>query len=132
MKSRSIPKNALSRMLICGCLAVLISQSGFAAGPGEEEPGKKSKTKNSTLYARNNNSVKIYSDPVKRIMHVVAKENEGKEVDFFVFDLEGTLMHNYRMKAKDHVRIQGLARGTYVYRVFSGDLETASGNFEIR
>ena len=65
-------------------------------------------------------------------MHVVAKENDGKEIDFFVFDLEGTLVQNYKMKAKEHIRIQGLQRGSYVYRVFCGDEETAAGNFEIR
>ena len=35
-------------------------------------------------------------------MHVVAKDNEGKEIDFFVFDLKGTLVQNYKMKAGDH------------------------------
>ena len=65
-------------------------------------------------------------------MHVVAKENEGKEVDFFVFNMQGTLMLNYKMKSGDHQRITGLSRGTYEYRVFSGDEETASGKFMIK
>jgi hypothetical protein len=69
---------------------------------------------------------------LKREMHVVAKENDGKEIDFFVFDLEGTLLHQNKMKAKDHNKISGLQRGTYAFRVFSGDQETAAGNFEIR
>jgi hypothetical protein len=81
---------------------------------------------------RANPSVRIYTDAQKKIMHVVAKENDQKEVDFFVFDLEGTLVQNYKMKAKDHVKIGGLAKGSYIYRVFCGDNETASGNFEIK
>ena len=99
--------------------------------PGEEEPAKK-KAKAKTFASLNNSSVKIYPDALKREMHVVAKNNDGKEIDFFVFDLQGTLVQNYKMKAKDHNRITGLARGTYVYRVFCGDEETAAGNFEIR
>jgi hypothetical protein len=99
--------------------------------PGEEEPAKAAKAKNISS-SRNNNSVKIYPDIIKRKMHVVAKENEGKEIDFFVFDLQGTLVQNFKMKEKDHMKIAGLARGKYVYRVFSGDEETASGQFEIR
>ncbi|MBK7181464.1 MAG: T9SS type A sorting domain-containing protein [Bacteroidetes bacterium] len=63
---------------------------------------------------------------------MVAKENDGREIDFFVFDVEGTLVQHYKMKEKDHYRIAGLSRGTYVYRVFSGDEETATGKFEIR
>jgi hypothetical protein len=65
-------------------------------------------------------------------MHVVAKENDGKEIDFFVFDLEGTLMQHYKMQNGDHERITTLNRGKYVYRVFTGDEETATGELEIR
>jgi len=133
---------AIFALGICGSL--LIAQPSLASGksfkkitllksgPGEEEPAKKSKSRSKSLASRNNSSVKIYPDVVKRDMHVVAKENDGKEIDFFVFDLQGTLVQNYKMKAKDHYRISGLARGLYVYRVFRGDTETASGKFEIR
>lgn len=95
--------------------------------PSEEKPSKKSK-----LPSKNKASVKIYPDPLKKIMHVVARQNKGKEVDFFVFDLEGTLVLNYKMKSKDHQRIVGLPKGSYVYNVFCGDIQTASGNFEIK
>jgi len=101
-------------------------------GPEEDKPAKKSKAKTKTFSSLNNTSVKIYPDILKRDMHVVAKDNDGKEIDFFVFDVEGTMIHHYKMKEKDHYRMAGLARGTYVYRVFSGDEETAAGNFEIR
>ncbi len=103
-----------------------------AEDPEEDKPAKKNKLKSKTFASLNNSSVKIYPDVIKREMHVVAKDNDGKEIDFFVFDTEGTLMHHYKMKAKDHNKMTGLARGTYVYRVFSGDEETAAGNFEIR
>lgn len=102
-------------------------------GPGEEEPAKKTKmTKSKALSYRNNVSVKIYSDPFKRMMHVIAKANKNKSIDFFLFDMEGTLLRNYKLKAKERIKIQGLKKGSYIYRVFSGDEETASGNFEIR
>ena len=100
---------------------------------GEDEPATaKTKTK-TTSTSRSNSIVKIYPDIIKRTMHVVVKEdNEGAPVDFFVFDLHGTLVQNSRMKQRDHLKIAGLARGKYIYRVFAGDTETASGEFEIR
>jgi hypothetical protein len=107
------------------------SASGMTHNPGEEKPAKK-KGKAKAFASLNNASVKIYPDALKRDMHVVAKSNDGKVIDFFVFDMQGTLIQNYKMKAKDHNVITGLARGTYVYRVFSGDEETAAGKFEIR
>lgn len=94
----------------------------------EKNPVKKTRM----ISSRNNQAVKIYPDPVKRVMHVIAKDNDGKQIDFFVFDLEGTLVHHYKMDEGDHQRISGLERGKYVYQVFSGDEETVAGQFEIR
>lgn len=97
----------------------------------EEKPEAKNKT--SRNFAKlNNDAVKIYPDAIKRSMHVVAKENEGKKTDFYVFDLEGTLLKHFKMQPRDHQQIKGLKRGTYIYRVFTGDEETASGKINIR
>lgn len=100
----------------------------------EDKPAKKNKSKAKTkiMASLNNSAVKIYPDVIKRDMHVVAKDNDGKQIDFFVFDTEGSLVHHYKMKAKDHNKLSGLARGIYTYRVFCGDEEKATGNFEIR
>jgi hypothetical protein len=101
----------------------------------EDKPAKKSKTKaktKTTAASLNNNAVRIFPDVIKRDMHVVAKENDGKEIDFFVFKMDGSLVNHYKMKSKDHNKLSGLARGQYVYRVFCGDEEKATGNFEIR
>jgi ribosomal protein L18 len=110
-------------LVIQGCIATTKPVRNSVVLPDEALPVKAS---------RNNPSVNIYTDAQKRVMHVVAKENDQKEVDFFVFDLEGTLVQNYKMKSKDHVKIGGLAKGSYIYRVFCGDNETASGNFVIK
>lgn len=139
MKSKHKHQKILSLLVPVFAVALLLMQPVFSyAGPakttpidkvpGVEKPAKKSKLSSS----RKNNSVKIYPDAFRRITHVVAKQSKGKEIDFFVFDLEGTLLVNYKMKSKEHLKISGLARGSYIYRVFCGDLETASGNFEIR
>lgn len=82
--------------------------------------------------SRNNNAVKIYPDIIKKTMHVIAKENDGREIDFFVFDLQGVLLKHYKMDEGEHQRINGLKRGKYIYHVFCGDEETATGKFDIR
>lgn len=147
MKLNPVRKQ-LKMILATGiCAGTLFAQQALAAGkpikkvstsisvvnPGEEEPvKKKDKAKARAFTSLNNRSVKIYPDAVKRDMHVVAKDNDGKEIDFFVFDLQGTLLQNYKMKNGDHYRLTGLARGIYMYHVFCGDEETAAGKFEIR
>ncbi|MBL7748275.1 MAG: T9SS type A sorting domain-containing protein [Chitinophagaceae bacterium] len=106
--------------------------SGDEEDPKEKKPAKKTKEKAARFVSLNNDAVKIYPDIIKREMHVVAKDNKGKEITFFVFDVQGTLVQQYQMKAKDHYRVSGLKKGTYIYRVFSGDEETATGKFDIR
>lgn len=94
--------------------------------PEEKKPVKKSRS------SRNNNVVRIYPGIFKRVMHVVADEDLQQPIDFFVFDLQGTLMQHYKMKAGDRKKLNKLEKGKYVYNVFSGDEEAANGQFEMR
>jgi hypothetical protein len=143
MKTTFVTPKTITAAIISCCL--LLNSTSRAEGrpvsffnlPGEEEPKEKKpvkKEKTTTTYfaPRNNDAVRIYPDIIKRDMHVVAKDNDGKEISFFVFDVQGTLIQQYKMKAKDHYRVSGLKKGIYIYRVFSGDEETATGKFEIR
>jgi hypothetical protein len=127
-------KPALS-VALCILFSLLLSQPGHAAASttedGKERAAKKANKAKMTS-SRNNSSVKIYPDPLKRIMHIASKQNKGKDIEFFVFDLSGTLVRHYKMTSKDHEKITGLERGKYVYNVFCGDEETAAGEFEIR
>jgi hypothetical protein len=139
MKLKYITQPKTRFFLIGMSIVLMTTQVSYSAtlpvkkiivAPGEEEPVTKNKAR--SFSSRNNISVKIYPDAVRKVMHVIAKTNNNKPIDFYVFDMQGTLMRNYKMKARDHVRIQGLQKGSYVYRVFCGDEETASGNFEIK
>jgi len=129
MKQKLTPL-VLTMSIALGIL--LYSPATMANEDIKKDKDKKERKKSKVSSSRNNSSVKIYPDIIKRVMHVVAKENEGKDVDFFVFDLQGELIQHYKMKAGDHERITGLERGKYVFHVFCGDEETANGKFEIR
>ncbi len=140
MKSKLTSFSAKTVASVGMCIGLLSAQPAFAAGKpymnftslDNSINDELINTKNKSVYLRNNNSVKIYLDAPKKKVHVIAKENKGKQIDFFVFDLEGTLVHNHKMKMKDHHRITNLTKGIYVYRVFCGDEETATGQFEIK
>jgi hypothetical protein len=131
------PKFTLS-LAGCICFSLLAIQPYYSAATvkrnaatiGITEEDKPLKTKSNS--SRNNDAVRIYPDIIKKAMHVVAKSNDGKEIDFFVFDMQGTLMKHFRMKDGEHKTISGLQRGKYIYHVFCGDEETASGKFDIR
>ena len=128
-------KLKFTQSVVVACMALCMMQSSvsFAAGTGDDDPKDKKEAKKAKVSSsRNNSSVKIYPDILKRVMHVVAKDNDGIDVDFFVFDLQGTIVKHYKMKSGEHQKIADLERGKYVFSVFSGDDETATGNFEIR
>ncbi len=80
--------------------------------------------------SKKDREVKIYPDIIKKTMHV--KNIENSEVDFFVFDSEGTLLVHYRMNERDHKRINGLEKGAYTYQVFKKDEMSESGKIIIK
>ena len=80
--------------------------------------------------SRKERDVKIYPDMIKRIMHV--KNVDESTLDFFVFDLEGTLVRHFKMDEGDHKKIGGLYKGSYMYQVFKGDEMSESGKLNIK
>lgn len=80
--------------------------------------------------SRKEREVKIYPDMLKKTMHV--KNVLNTEVDFFVFDTEGTIKVHYKMNEKDHKTINGLDRGIYTYQVFKNDEMSESGKIIIK
>ena len=83
-----------------------------------------------TKVSRKEREVKIYPDVLKKIMHV--KNVINTEVDFFVFDTQGTIMVHYKMNEKDHKKIDGLEKGIYTYQVFKNDEMSESGKIIIK
>jgi len=90
----------------------------------------KEKTVSEKKLPRKDNVVKIYPDAFKRILHV--KSLVETPLDFYVFDLEGTLELHYKMIGKEHKKITSLERGYYMYQVFEGDAMTDSGKINIK
>ncbi|MBO9658192.1 MAG: hypothetical protein J7527_05145 [Chitinophagaceae bacterium] len=129
-------KSTLISLTVLCCLSVINPYHSHATVTpkttteigDDKNPAAKAKSKIST--SRNNDAVRIYPGLISKTMHVVAKDNE-QEIQFFVFDLDSTLIQHFKMKDGDHKKIRGLRKGKYVYHVFSGDEEVATGNFSI-
>jgi len=128
------PKSTQSFIVVAIALCMMMQPgASIAAGKRHDHPKEKKEAGKAKISSsRNNSSVKIYPDIIKRVMHVVAKDNDGADIDFFVFDLQGAIVKHYKMKSGDHQKLGDLERGRYVFSVFSGDEETANGNFDIR
>src|SRR5262245_16750876 len=109
-------------ILTCTTLCMMLTTTATpAAGTGNDDPKEKKEEKKAKVSSsRNNSSVKIFTNIFRRVMHVIAKESD-EQIDFYVFDLEGTMVKHYKMKTGDHQKIDNLARGNYIFSVFAGD-----------
>jgi len=87
----------------------------------DKKPGKREKS------IKSQNVIKVFPDAIKKAMHVVARSGNAKEIEFLVFDLNGNMVLNYKMKAGEKRIIRALKRGSYMYHVFAEDEYLTTG-----
>ena len=92
---------------------------------------RKSVRSANTFKKERKNLIKIVHNPEKKSVRVVVKDIAGQTIDFYVFDLEGTMVINYKLKSKEKKIITNLEKGAYTYNAFSGDEETDFGKIII-
>ena len=97
-----------------------------------EDDKKPAKKRKATRKSTSDVTVKIIPDVLKKALHVVTKSETEKEMTFYVFDMEGTMIMNYKMKGGERKTISGLNKGLYVYHVFCDDEQVATGKLEFR
>ena len=124
MKTNST-QSYLKKLCVYSSLALLgVAQSCTVTESVNTAESKKAKA------SKKEKDVRIYPDIIKKVMHV--RNVEDSQVDFFVFDAEGTIMVHYKMNEGEHKKINGLERGTYTYQVFKNDEMSESGKFIIK
>ena len=102
---------------------IFISKKTFE---DDKKPAKKEKS------FRNQNVVKVYPDIMKKEMHVIAKSGIDKEIEFMVFDINGNMVLNYKMKPGEKRTITELKKGSYMYHVFAEDEYLTTGKIVFR
>ena len=102
---------------------IFISKKNFE---DDKKRGKKEKS------FKNQNVVKVYPDVIRKAMHVVARSGNAKEIEFLVFDINGNMVLNYKMKAGERRTITELKRGSYMYHVFAEDEYLTTGKIVFR
>ena len=80
--------------------------------------------------AARKNVIRLYPNPSYGKISVSATV-EGS-LNFYVFDLEGTLVYQAVLKNKEKKNIENLQKGTYVYDVFQNDQSIEEGKIIIK
>ena len=76
-------------------------------------------------------AVRLYPNPSSD-GKVTVMANAGQTLHFYVFDLEGTLLHQLILKDKEKQTIHNLKKGTYVYDAFLNDEGIDHGSIVVR
>jgi hypothetical protein len=129
MKPKQLEQPLWMRILLFAFLLFAVSmlskRSAATTLNDDEKKPKKEKAATSSV-------VKVFPDAFKKAMHVVSKSNNEKEVNFFVFNNDGTMVLSYKLKKGERRTIAGLPKGNYTYQAFCDDIASGSGKMQFR
>ena len=112
-------------------LALLLSAYGFLAPFNGSNANNKFTRNNSTEQAPTKNIVRIFPNPSYNGTISVSSTITDK-IHFYIFDLEGTLIHQSILKNKQKQTIENLKKGVYMYDVFKDDVSAEHGKLVIK
>ena len=72
------------------------------------------------------NNVRLYPNPSPNGT-ITVNSTVNEPLYFYVFDLEGTLLHRITLKGREQKTITNLEKGTYTYDVFKNDESIEQG-----
>ncbi len=135
MKKKRLLDNYRQNYLITGIAGLVLSSShspfdNLDINKNNHSVERKGNSKSHIARDRKN-LIKIVHNPEQKSVRVVVKDIADQTIDFYVFDLEGTMVVNYKLKSKEKKIITTLEKGAYTYNAFSGDEETDFGKLII-
>jgi hypothetical protein len=81
--------------------------------------------------AKKKSTIKLYPNPSPNGV-VTVNSTISEPLHFYVFDLEGTLLHRIILKGKEQKTITNLKKGTYMYDVFKNDESIEQGKIVVK
>lgn len=75
--------------------------------------------------------VRIYPNPTHNGTVSVSTQATGK-LHFYIFDLEGTLIHQAVLNQKQKETVRNLKKGVYMYDVFRNDISIEHGKIIVK
>lgn len=75
--------------------------------------------------------VKLYTDASKSVLFFTAGASENSWYQFFLFDVEGRLVKQLKLKGKQTTVLRNLGRGFYTFEIFKEDEKIETGNLSV-
>jgi hypothetical protein len=122
------------KLKFCVAVVVLISLSGTASADGSRL-GKRMLFSDSVakqqVFMKKKAAIKLYPNPSTNGTVRVVSNTAGK-LNFYIFDLEGTLLHQVVLKEKGKHTITNLKKGVYTYDAFYNDEGIDHGQLTVK
>ena len=78
------------------------------------------------------NIISIDPNPSNGNIQVKNITQDPKEIHFYVFDLDGVMIENIRLQAREIKKVNGLRKGVYLYDVFEKDESIERGKIIVQ
>ncbi|MGC4036795.1 MAG: T9SS type A sorting domain-containing protein [Chitinophagaceae bacterium] len=135
MKNKRLFKKSRQNYLFTGIAGIVLSSSHSFDNTdvfrNQRTIERKSVNEGSGFKKDKKNLIKITHNPDNNSVRIMVKDLAGETLDFYVFDLEGTMVVNYKLKSREKKIITTLEKGSYTYNAFAGDEETDFGKIVI-
>ena len=120
------------------CAVILFSLGSIPAITSPLKTNKSFSVQNNFSNSSNTNkagdkkiTVKLYPNP-SLDGTITINSTSSEPLHFYVFDLEGTLLHRLALKGKEKTKITNLKKGTYTYDVFKNDESIEQGKIIVK
>jgi len=134
-KTSSLPSNALIIGLAVIGLSLCVQCTAQAAGgefPGS--PGfdtihsiQVSKSKISKKH-----KIRLYPDARQQVLFFSATGEEGKVYQLFLFDMDGRLVSQTRIRSRETTVLTNISEGNFLFEVFTDDERIENGQLTVR
>ncbi len=116
---------------IFGVLIFMLAQLPFKAGATTQKPFTDSIVINKLLTSKKY-KIKIYPGANQEVLFFNASGEDGKVYQFYLFDLDGTLVKQTQIRNKQTSIITNFNKGCFTFEIFSDDEHIENGTLTIK
>jgi sugar (pentulose or hexulose) kinase len=122
-------------------LALSVQCSAFAAGTDPTSSQTTSSTGSSdTIHSiqiskaqtSRKHRIKLYSDARQQVLFFSANGNEGKVYQLYLFDMDGRLVSQTRIRSRETTVLTNISEGNFLFEVFTDDERIENGQLTVR
>ena len=138
LRKPSLSPGAATRLVLFG-IALGVQCTVFAAGatvPGAHISSPADDTVHSIQVSKARTSkkykIKLYPDVRQQVLFFSANGEEGKVYQLFLFDMDGRLVSQTRIRNRETTVLTNISEGNFLFEIFTDDERIENGQLTVR